>query len=151
MTHSPDAVDSDQSGQVKTQGYLVTGSSKTITRELSASCLTVSDTGTVLPSLVRNLTTFPLREADYKLAQSFHHLTYKRPSPLCLDQAQADQAHGWTLALQILFEPQVTRAPGSKDHQVVFLFSSTVSLNSSSLWPNSEERTELQTNTCNQI
>lgn len=132
MTHSPDAVDSDQSGQVKTQRYLVTGSSKTITRELSASCLTVSDTGTVLPSLVRNLTTFPLRMADmynlsteggrYKLAQTFHHLTYKRPSPLCLDQAQADQAHGWTLALQILFEPQVTRAPGSKAHYVGISF-----------------------------
>ena len=41
--------------------YLVTGSSKTMTRVLSASCLTVSDTGTVFPSLVRNRTTFPLR------------------------------------------------------------------------------------------
>ena len=29
-------------------------------------------------------------------------------------------------------------------------FKQTVSLNSSSLWPKSEERTELQTNTCNQ-
>ena len=35
-----------------------------MTLEVSTSFLTVSDTGTVFPSLVRNLTTLPLRRTD---------------------------------------------------------------------------------------
>ena len=54
--------------------HLVTGSSKTMTLEVSTSFLTVNDTGTVFPSLVRNLTTLPLRGRDKfnlaKLSQS---------------------------------------------------------------------------------
>ena len=77
-----------------------------------------------------------------------------RLSPLCLDQAQADQEHGWTSHLQLPFGPQVTRGPKRRIHaselKGLISFKQTVSLNSSSLWPKSEERTELQTNTCNQ-
>ena len=100
-----------------------------MTRELSASCLTVSDTGTVLPSLVRNLTTFPLWMADISLflsffcsMLSFHQFTCKRLCPLYLDQAQADQEHGWTLLLKLLFGPQVTRVPESKTRYIVLFF-----------------------------
>ena len=39
-----------------------------------------------------------------------------RPSPLCLDQAQADQEHGWTSHLQLPCGPQVTRVPRRRTH-----------------------------------
>ena len=68
MTHSPEKriLSLLQAHQEQTgwSSHLVTGSSKTMTLEVSTSFLTVSDTGTVFPSLVRNLTTLPLRRTD---------------------------------------------------------------------------------------
>ena len=78
MTHSPEKriLSLHQAYQEQTgwPSHLVTGSSKTMTLEVSTSFLTVNDTGTVFPSLVRNLTTLPLRGRDKfnlaKLSQS---------------------------------------------------------------------------------
>ena len=68
MTHSPEKciLSLLQAHQEQTgwPSHLVTGSSKTMTLEVSTSFLTVSDTGTVFPSLVRSLTTLPLRRID---------------------------------------------------------------------------------------
>ena len=73
MTHSPETriftllqAHQEQTGWAS---HLVTGSSKTMTLEVSTSFLTVSDTGTVFPSLVRNLTTLPLRTDKFNLAK----------------------------------------------------------------------------------